>query len=104
MRKQAPTITIRAATSSDAGALGRLAGLDSRRTIAGRALVAERDGVVIAAVSLTSGSVVADPFEPTSDAVRRLRFHRYQLLRQGGDSGPAWSLLRRLTPATAVAS
>jgi hypothetical protein len=97
-------LTIRAATPSDANALERLARLDSRPRLGGRALLAERDGVAIAAVALTSGSVVADPFHPAADAVRLLRFRRYQLLRQGGDSGPAWSLMRRLAPATAAAN
>lgn len=102
MKEQA--LTIRVATPRDARALSRLAGLDSRRPLSGRALLAEHDGVVTAAIALTSGSVVADPFRPASEAVRQLRYRRYQLLRQGGDSGPAWSLLRRLAPATSAAS
>jgi hypothetical protein len=102
MKEQAPTITIRAATPSDTDSLARLAELDSRRPLGGRVLLAERDGVAVAGVALTSGAIVADPFEPATDAVRLLRYRRYQLLRQGGDSGPAWSLLRRLAPATAA--
>ena len=62
-------------------------------------LLAERSGVALAAVALTSGSVAADPSYPTAIAVRALRYRRYQLLRQGGDVGPAWSLLRRRAPA-----
>lgn len=99
MKEQA--LTIRVATSRDARALARLAGFDSRRPLRGRALLAEHDGVVTAAIALTSGSIVRDPFQPAAEAVRQLRFRRYQLLRQGGDSGPARSLLRRLVPATA---
>jgi hypothetical protein len=95
-----PALTIRAATPRDAGALSQLAALDIRPPLGGRTLLAERDGVAIAAVALTSGAVVADPFHAGTDAVRQLRFRRYQLLRQGGDTGPAQSLLRRLAPAT----
>jgi hypothetical protein len=102
MKEQA--LTIRAATPSDADVMSRLAELDSRPRLGGRALLAERDGVAIAAVSLTSGSIVADPFQPVADAVRLLRYRRWQLLRQSGDAGPARSLLRRLAPAVSAAS
>jgi hypothetical protein len=41
---------------------------------------------------------LADPFRHSADAARLLKLRRYQLLRQGGDVGPARSLLRRLLP------
>src|SRR5262245_12039809 len=88
--------TIRAAVPDDAEALRRLAELDSARPLTDRVLVAERDGEPVAAISLGAGSVVADPFRRTSDAVRLLKVRRHQLLRQGGDVAPARSLLRRL--------
>ena len=91
-------LTIRAARPDDAGALRRLAQLDSARPLSGHALLAELDGVPVAAVSLANGSKVADPFRHTAEAVRMLRLRRYQLLRQGGDVAPAWALLRRLLP------
>ena len=56
---------IRKATSDDERALQRLAGLDSQRPFAGPALVGEIDGVPAAAVSLTDGRVIADPFKRT---------------------------------------
>ncbi len=95
-------LTIRAATPHDDGALQRLARSERRPRIGGRALLAERDGRVIAAVALTSGRVATDASSATANAVRRLRYRRYQLLRQSGDVGPAWSLLRRLTPEPAA--
>jgi hypothetical protein len=89
-------LTIRAATPSDAKAVARLARLDGRPELRGDALLAERHGTPVAAVALTSGSVVADPFQATADAVHSLRLRRYRLLRQGGDVGRARPLLRRL--------
>jgi hypothetical protein len=77
-------LTIRAATPDDARTLRRLAELDSAPRLAGPALLAEIDGAAVAAVSLASGAVVADPFRHTADIVRMLRLRRYQLVRQGG--------------------
>lgn len=89
-------LTVRAATSRDTDALSRLAALHRR----GHMLLADRGGTAIAALALTSGSVFTDPAHDSTDAVPLLRRRRYQLLRQGGDVGPAWSLLRRLAPST----
>jgi hypothetical protein len=95
------SLTIRLAGPDDAGALRRLAALDSARPLRGRVLLAELDGAPLAAVSLETGAATADPFEYTVDAVRLLSLRRYQLLRQGGDVAPASSLLRRLVPNAA---
>ena len=97
-------LTVRAATPRDDGALQRLARSERRPRIGGRALLAERDGVAIAALALTSGRVATDASSATAtaDVVRRLRYRRYQLLRQSGGAGPAWSLLRRLAPRPAA--
>jgi hypothetical protein len=94
-------LTIRAATPQDAATLERLAELDSRRPSAGHTLLAERGGVAVASLALTSGAVAADPFVPTADAVARLHERRYRLMRQGGDQAPVASLLRRLAPQPA---
>jgi hypothetical protein len=67
------SISLRHAVSSDAAALDRLAQLDSKRLPAGSHLVAERDGVMIAALAQPSGVTIADPFEPSADAVALLR-------------------------------
>jgi hypothetical protein len=93
-------LTVRAASQRELDVLLRLACLDRRPNHAGHALLAERGGVAIAAIALTSGTVLTDRRRATGDAVRLLRRRRYQLLRQGGDVGPASSLLRRLAPAS----
>jgi hypothetical protein len=94
-------LTIRAARQYELDVLSRLAGRDGRHSYRGHALLAERDGIAIAAIALTSGSVLTDRRHATGDAVRLLRLRRYKLLRQGGDVAPASSLLRRLAPAGA---
>ena len=78
------SMSIRLSTASDAGALTRLAALDDAAGLSGRALIAERDGVAVAAVALTSGRVVAVPSPRAAAAVQLLRLRRYRLLRQGG--------------------
>jgi hypothetical protein len=94
-------LTIRVAQPSDEHALLRLAELEGRSRPTGRTLLAERDGVAIAAVALSSGAIVTDPSDPAgATGVRLLRRRRYQLLRQSGDVGPVALLLRRLVPPT----
>jgi hypothetical protein len=95
------TLTIRVAQPEDGDALRRLAGLDSSRPLTGWVLLAESDAGPVAALSLATGAVTADPFQPTEGAVRLLRLRRYQLMRQGGDVAPARSLLRRLARGAA---
>jgi hypothetical protein len=92
-------ITIRAATLSDRAALSGLSALGRRRFTFGRGLVAEIDGDMIAAISLTSGAVAADLDRVDLRTVHSLRRRRYQIMRQGGDTGRALNLLRRLAPA-----
>lgn len=65
-------ITIRRATDDDARALDRLARLDSRRLPAGPHLIALVDAAPVAAISLSSGSVVADPFTSSEHVVSLL--------------------------------
>src|SRR5262245_50373501 len=91
-------LTIRLAGHDDHRTLRRLAALDSARTLRGRVLLAETDSGPIAAISLATGAITADPFQHTADAVHTLRLRRYQLLRQGGDAAPARQALRRLVP------
>ena len=54
-------LTIRPATRSDARDLRILAALDGGSTLRGRILLAELDCVPIAAISLATGSLIADP-------------------------------------------
>jgi hypothetical protein len=88
-------VLMRRATADDAARIRVLARLDDRRMPAGPFLVAEVGGEIVAARSLTSGSVVADPFRLTSDIVAMLR------LRAGHVSELAE---RRRSPALAVAA
>jgi hypothetical protein len=94
-------VTIRASTASDRDALANLTALGSRQYVSGRGLVAETDGETIAAISLTTGAVVADLDRVHPRLVHSLRRRRYQILRQGGDVGRSLNLLRRLAPAVA---
>jgi hypothetical protein len=63
----------RMAVAEDAPNLRRLAALDSQSPLSGAVLMGEIDGVPAAAISLTSGRVVADPFRPTAELVASLR-------------------------------
>jgi hypothetical protein len=94
MNDQLPTI--RSATPRDAGTVRRLAELDSAPALEGTVLLAELNGMPVAAVSLKNGAVTADPFRPTEDVVGMLKRRRYQILRQGRDVGPARAVIRRL--------
>jgi hypothetical protein len=70
---------MRRATEADAARIRVLARLDDQRLPSGPFLVAEVSGQIVAALSLPSGTVVADPFRPTSDAVAMLRLRATQL-------------------------
>ena len=88
-------LIIRGATPHDASTVRRLAALTGHAPPHGRTLLAERDGLAIAALPLTSGLVLADAAVPIADVTRLLRHRRYQLLRQGGEVGMANTLLHR---------
>jgi hypothetical protein len=66
-------LTIRHANANDFPALERLAALDSHRIPSGELFVGEIDGRLLAAVSIDTGSVIADPFEHTAGIVDVLR-------------------------------
>jgi hypothetical protein len=70
------TITIRPAYGDDQRALRRLAALDSATGVPpAPLLIAEVDDELRAALSLSEGSVIADPFYPTLDLIALLRTH-----------------------------
>jgi hypothetical protein len=96
-----PTLSIRLSRPRDAAALARLARANSVAPPSGRALIAERHGVPVAALALTSGAVIADPARRGGDTIRLLRRGRYQLVRQGGEVG---RLSSRTAQAAAVAA
>ena len=68
-----PTVVIRAARGSDGAALENLARMDSQRPLTGDVLLAEQNGVIVAA--LGGERMIADPFRPTADLVALLRVH-----------------------------
>ena len=76
-------VLMRRAAADDSARLRVLSRLDDKRLPAGPFLVAEVSGEVVAALSLASGTVVADPFRPTSDAVAMLSLRARQV---GGTS------------------
>lgn len=71
----AQTVVLRHATTADEQSLRDLAAIDSQRLPAGPFLVAEVEGRPYAALSLSDGSAVADPFERTAELVELLRSH-----------------------------
>jgi hypothetical protein len=91
------TVTIRRAGSQDGVALNLLAMLDSKPALKGPVLLAESDGLVLAAISLEDGRIAADPFFPTTDLVALLRARAERL------DAPRLQrrrrLMRRLLPA-----
>ena len=74
-----PTLEIREATTADQTAIRRLAQLDSRPQPEGRTLLAAINGRIEAALAVDSGRAVADPFEPTAEAVDLLKIRAAQL-------------------------
>jgi hypothetical protein len=94
MRDQ--TTCIRLARDGDAVALKRLAELEGRSAPAGNALVADIDGAVLAAIGVTDGETLADPFRHTSGLVNQLIHARAHMLGLSpGRTRRLWSRLRR---------
>jgi hypothetical protein len=66
-------VLLRSARADDD--LIRLAALDGARPLAGPALVAEYNGAIVAALCLSTGRAVADPFVPSLPLVDLLCRH-----------------------------
>jgi hypothetical protein len=94
----ASSIVIRRAYPDDAGALQRLAQLDSTRLPADSYLVAEVEGELRAALGLDSGASAADPFHPSAPLVRLLHLHADALRRREQKAKRAERRLRSLLP------
>ena len=84
-------VTLRFGSLADQGPLARLAELDSAAPPAQPVLLAEVDGQLRAALALTGGAVVADPFYPTADLIDLLHARARQL-----DATPRIRRSRRL--------
>jgi hypothetical protein len=91
------TLTIRLADVADAGAVTRLAALDSASPPTGELLVAEVGDELWAAVELGTGSAIADPFRPSADLVELLRLRAGR--RRGDEAGRRQGLARLLPRA-----
>ena len=72
-------VLLRRSRPGDGAAISRLARLESRRPGAGPYVLAERGGEVVAAMPLSGGSPVADPFMRTADLVAILELRARQL-------------------------
>jgi hypothetical protein len=102
-------ITIRRASDDDARALDRLARLDSQRLPAGPHLMALIDETPVAAVSLSSGRLIANPFAATEPIVDLLHERAGHFTGERSRDVPgrgvhALGLLRGLFPAAPRAS
>lgn len=98
-----PAITIRRARLDDERTLRDLAGLDSSpRVPGGEVLLAELNGRPVAALSLTDGTKVADPFLPTAQVVELLDVRSRALL--GGDPGYGTTMRSAASVARAIRS
>ena len=78
-------IRIRAAHESDLAAVARVAGRDTNEPPAWPILLAEVGSDIRAAISLTDGEVVADPFHRTDELVAMLRIRASEAV--GSDEG-----------------
>jgi hypothetical protein len=93
-----PEITIRRAYADDDLALLRLAALDSADSVPeGPLLVAELDGELRAAMSLSTGAAIADPFTRTADVLELMRLHASAIRRR--ELRPRRGAWRLLAPA-----
>jgi hypothetical protein len=93
--QQKMPIAVRVIGPDDLPAIERLAGVDSSPVPTGSRLIgAEVDGELVAAVSLDDGTMIADPFRPTSEPVELLRLRASQL--GGTIESPARGGIRRV--------
>ncbi len=91
-------VVLRIAREEDTPAVRRLASLDSALPLGGDVLLAARGAEIAAAISIHSGRVVADPFQPTADLVALLRA-RVALLRGAGPDRHRGAVRRLLRAA-----
>ena len=93
------TISIRRAVEADRAVIERLAALDSSPTPTGAILIAEVGDEPQAAMQISTGVTVANPFRPTANLVELLS-HRAASLRESSGSSRRFRLRqRRAQPA-----
>lgn len=76
---QTAIVALRLAGPDEAQVVRRLASLDDAPALTGQVLLALVDGQAVAALSLSDGRVVANPFLPTEAAVGLLRLRAQHL-------------------------
>jgi hypothetical protein len=86
VRQVVDRIVVRDAYPDDALALQRLAAMDDRPALRGHVLVAEQDGDLVAATSVSSGRTIADPWRHTADLVTLLELRAVQVRREAAGS------------------
>ena len=102
MTDQISTVSIRRLTDDDRDALARLAELDTHELPGEPLLGAEVEGRLLAAVSLTDGRVLSDPFLPTTEIQALLELRAAQLRRR--NRGPRGLRLRARTRGALASS
>jgi len=89
-------VTLRLNRASDDDALHRLAALESRKPPAGRCVVAEVAGTIVAALPLDGSAAFADPFARTAHLVPLLEFRAKQITGNAFEKPPRWRILPAL--------
>src|ERR671914_1459444 len=82
-------IVVRDAYPDDELALRRLAALDDRPVPRGHVLIAEVDGELVAATSVSTARTIADPWRYTADVVTLLELRAGQIRRAHPGDGAA---------------
>jgi hypothetical protein len=83
MHQDFQQLVLRLGTVQDDAALEHLALLDGKPLTGGRHVVAEIDGIVVAAKPVDGGALIADPFRRTAHLAPLLELRAKQLLPAG---------------------
>lgn len=86
------SVTLRAGIPTDDEAIRRLAELDSAEALSGPVLIAEVEGRALAAISLESRRVIADPFELTAHLTELLRNRAAQIASTERSASPRYRI------------
>ena len=94
-------ITVRHATTADAGRIREVAALDDRKLPSGPLFVAEADDEIVAVMPVAGGRVIADPFRRTAHLVALLELRAAQLTETAEPNGLLHGVARAFRPAAA---
>jgi hypothetical protein len=97
------SVTIRRLSGQDDGRIRLLAQLEGRREPEGPWLGAEVEGEVLAAISLTTGETLSDPFSRTAELRAMLELRAAQLRRRS-DGGRRFRIRRSCDARAALPS